>query len=143
LDAGVTSIRYLVFTLSILRWNWNIHVDFDRCTVDILVSISFAARKPPDASAAFDEKGYSQAQEVLKDLSVVVGAYRTPMIVEGHTGQVEPRAYWEELGQNRSTLIVQNLQMLGVPEGLCKPLGCPGGGAKVLVYADKAAAKTD
>lgn len=114
----------------------NIAVDFDQCTVDILVSIAFAARKPPDASAAFEEKGYAQAQEVLKDLSVVVRAYRTVMIVEGHTGQVEPRDYWEVLAYNRSALIVNELQNLGVPRGICKPVGCPGGGAKVLVYPD-------
>lgn len=107
--------------------------------MDILVSIAFAARKPPDTSAAFEEKGYHQAQDVLQDLSVVVGAYRTPMIVEGHTGQVEPRAYWEELAHNRAALIIQNLQSLGCPQGICKPLGCPGGGAKVLVYPNPSA----
>lgn len=115
----------------------NIHVDFDKCTVDILVSIAFAARKPPDTSAEFEQKGYAQAMDVLQDLSVVISAYRTPMIVEGHTGQVEPREYWEALAQNRSALIVQSLQKDGVPRGLCTPVGCPGGGAKVLVYPDK------
>jgi len=28
LDAGVTSMRFFVFTLSILHWNWNIRLDF-------------------------------------------------------------------------------------------------------------------
>lgn len=28
LDAGVTSVRFLVFTTSILRWNWNVRIDF-------------------------------------------------------------------------------------------------------------------
>mmetsp|Transcript_59367 Transcript_59367/g.173648 ORF Transcript_59367/g.173648 Transcript_59367/m.173648 type:complete len:711 (-) Transcript_59367:66-2198(-) len=27
-DAGVTSVRFFVFTLTILEWNWNLHVDF-------------------------------------------------------------------------------------------------------------------
>eukprot|EP00928_Gymnodinium_smaydae_P083626 TRINITY_DN66869_c0_g1_i1.p1 TRINITY_DN66869_c0_g1~~TRINITY_DN66869_c0_g1_i1.p1 ORF type:complete len:714 (+),score=72.97 TRINITY_DN66869_c0_g1_i1:111-2252(+) len=27
-DAGVSAVRFLVFTLTLLRWNWNIHVDF-------------------------------------------------------------------------------------------------------------------
>mmetsp|Transcript_54769 Transcript_54769/g.102666 ORF Transcript_54769/g.102666 Transcript_54769/m.102666 type:complete len:714 (-) Transcript_54769:166-2307(-) len=28
LDAAVTAVRFFVFTLSILRWNWNFHYDF-------------------------------------------------------------------------------------------------------------------
>lgn len=27
-DAAVTAVRFFVFTLSLLRWNWNLHVDF-------------------------------------------------------------------------------------------------------------------
>jgi len=28
LDAVVVTVRFMVFTLSILRWNWNVHIDF-------------------------------------------------------------------------------------------------------------------
>merc|ERR1719265_2440912 len=64
-----------------------IYIDFDKCTLDVLASINFAARKPPDASAAFEEKSIKAAMEVLNDLALVISSYMTTMIVCGKTGQ--------------------------------------------------------
>lgn len=119
----------------------NVEMLYDACSVRIDKEIAFENRKPPDASAAFVVSSQKVAEEVLKDLSIVLKAFLEPMIIEGHTGATDPPEYWQLLATNRAILIVKFLEMGGVPQGLCKPKGCPGGGAKVLVYPAQDAEK--
>eukprot|EP00746_Dinoflagellata_sp_MGD_P040929 gnl/MRDRNA2_/MRDRNA2_198838_c0_seq1.p1 gnl/MRDRNA2_/MRDRNA2_198838_c0~~gnl/MRDRNA2_/MRDRNA2_198838_c0_seq1.p1 ORF type:complete len:771 (+),score=139.65 gnl/MRDRNA2_/MRDRNA2_198838_c0_seq1:1-2313(+) len=116
-----------------------ISVDFDTCSVHVLIAIQFAARKPPDTSAELERSTQAQSEETIRDLAAVIKAYLEPMVIEGHTGQTTPLEYWKELADNRSNLIANLLERFDVPKKLCIPHGCPGGGALVLVYplADK------
>ena len=79
--------------------------------------------------------------EILKDLATVVTTYNEKMIVEGHTGRIEPKDYWQELADNRSKLIVKTLvKKENVDPDLLIPKGMPGGGAKVVLYPPLATA---
>lgn len=113
----------------------HVSVDFDACAVHVQVPIVFANRKPPDTSAALEQSKEDESMETINDLAEVLKAYGERMVIEGHTGQTSPPEYWGKLADNRSILVTDILEKrLGVPEGLCVPRGCPGGGAKVLVY---------
>jgi hypothetical protein len=112
----------------------HISIDYDNCAIGVETNIPFAARKQPDTSAEFAEGQEDLAFEVIADLSVVIKAFGVPLIVEGHTGQTEPAEYWGELAENRARVITDLLeQKLNVEKGLVTPMGCPGGGAKVVV----------
>jgi len=108
-----------------------ISIDFDNCSVEIKADIKFEARKPPDTTAAFEDR--AAAVEIIADLATVINAFETPMIIEGHTGQKEPADYWGKLAINRAALICRELCQLGVNPSLARARGCPGGGAKVLI----------
>jgi hypothetical protein len=112
----------------------HISIDYDNCSIGVETNVPFAPRKQPDTSAEFAQGQEDLAFEVIADLSIVIKAFGAPMIVEGHTGQTEPKDYWEELAKNRAQCITKLLEeQLQVPPGLAIPMGCPGGGAKVIV----------
>jgi hypothetical protein len=113
-----------------------VSIDFDNCLVGIAASIAFCARKPPNTSAEFESR--EAAMEIIADLAIVIMAFGTPVVIEGHTGQVDPVEYWGTLAANRASLICNELTRCGVPPGLVRAKGCPGGGAKVLILPDKA-----
>jgi len=119
----------------------NISVEYDLCTISVEKPIQFENRKPPDASAALEKNNQKESEETLWDLASVLKAYMEPMIIEGHTGKTSPREYWGQLADNRSNLIARYLEGAGVPQGICIPKGCPGGGAKVLVFPASKAPK--
>eukprot|EP00746_Dinoflagellata_sp_MGD_P018301 gnl/MRDRNA2_/MRDRNA2_142434_c0_seq1.p1 gnl/MRDRNA2_/MRDRNA2_142434_c0~~gnl/MRDRNA2_/MRDRNA2_142434_c0_seq1.p1 ORF type:complete len:1018 (+),score=152.87 gnl/MRDRNA2_/MRDRNA2_142434_c0_seq1:87-3140(+) len=112
-----------------------VSIDFDNCLVGIAASIAFCARKPPDASAEFESR--EAALEIIVDLATVIMAFGTPVVIEGHTGQVDPPEYWGSLAANRASLICNELKRCGVRADLIRAKGCPGGGAKVLILPDK------
>lgn len=112
-----------------------VSIDFDNCLVGIEASIAFCARKPPDASAEFESR--EAAMEIIQDLATVIMAFGTAVVIEGHTGQTEPAEYWGALATNRASLICNQLTRCGVQRNLVQPKGCPGGGAKVLVFPVK------
>lgn len=112
----------------------NIKVDYDNCAVLIQKTIPFCNRKPPDTSAEIQPDALADTNEVLTDLAVVLRAFMEPMVIEGHTGGETPPEYWTELATNRAKYIVDFLVKQGVRKDLVIAKGCPGGGAKVLVY---------
>lgn len=81
--------------------------------VSIDAEIKFASRKPPDTSAEYDDGSQEQAVAIVGDLAVVVGAFETKMIIEGHTGSTDPPDYWQALAENRANLIVDTLVRRG------------------------------
>jgi hypothetical protein len=109
-----------------------VSIDFDNCSVGIEASIAFCARKPPDTSAEFECR--EAAVEIIADLATVIKAFGTAVVIEGHTGQVEPAEYWGALATNRASLICNELKRCGVQSDLVQAKGCPGGGAKVLIH---------
>lgn len=112
----------------------HVTIDFDTREVAVATNIPFAARKPPDSSAEFKPGEEEVANSVIADLAVVIRTFEVPMVIEGHTGETEPEDFWRPLSQNRANLIVELMEsQLGVRPGLAIPLGCPGGGAKVVV----------
>mmetsp|Transcript_76795 Transcript_76795/g.205143 ORF Transcript_76795/g.205143 Transcript_76795/m.205143 type:complete len:317 (+) Transcript_76795:2352-3302(+) len=111
----------------------NIFVNRDDCSVQILRPLPFENRKPPDTSAKLEPGVMKEALLIISNLAKVIKEYMVPMYIEGHTGATEPQAFWEELAQNRSQLLVDMLEEQGVPPGLAIARGVPGGGAKVLV----------
>ena len=109
-----------------------IEIDFDKNRIEIKKPIAFTKRRPPDSSAAFDEKKVDEAEDTIADLAAVISNYMERMVVEGHTGGVsDPISYWEELANNRAQLIVETLVKQGVRKNLLEARGEPGGGAKV------------
>eukprot|EP00397_Hematodinium_sp_SG-2012_P007332 GEMP01007376.1.p1 GENE.GEMP01007376.1~~GEMP01007376.1.p1 ORF type:complete len:935 (+),score=173.58 GEMP01007376.1:33-2837(+) len=112
----------------------NLTIDFENCEVLIEKEIKFETRKPPDASAALDSAEKRKSLIIIDDLAGVIGAFMDKMVIEGHTGSVDPPEYWQELADNRSMLICNLLEERNVPSWLVIPRGRPGGGAKVLVY---------
>jgi hypothetical protein len=115
----------------------SVTVEYDSCEIVIEKEIPFEARKPPDTSAEFVAGTEEAVREIIEDLAVVVKAFRSPMVVEGHTGATDPADYWGELAQNRANKIVDILYEFGCAPDKVKPLGCPGGGAKVIVRPAK------
>lgn len=109
----------------------SVSINFDRNEIAIEKTIPFASRKPPDASAEFED--LRVADEILTDLAIVLRTFDQKMIVEGHTGSTDPPEYWQLLAMNRAVLICQKLAQKGVKPRLLVAMGCPGGGAKVVV----------
>jgi hypothetical protein len=112
----------------------SVSVDESTRAVSILKPLEFATRKPPDTSAELEYSRHAEAISTLKDVAIVLKEYMEKMIVEGHTGATEPADYWNTLAQNRANLICSILVENGVRKDLLEPVGCAGGGAKVLIY---------
>lgn len=114
----------------------NVGVDFDKCEIKIEKEIPFASRKPPEEPTAEypDAKAEATAKNILSDLAVVLNAFAQAVAVEGHTGATDPEDYWKALATNRANRICSFLSgEKGVNPGLARPVGAPGGGAKVIV----------
>merc|ERR1711865_738081 len=86
-----------------------ISINADICGVDILGVIKFENRAPPDTSADFEQSSKREALSIISDLSQVVAAFETAMVVEGHTGATTPEDYWQALAENRALLIVKHM----------------------------------
>eukprot|EP00746_Dinoflagellata_sp_MGD_P168078 gnl/MRDRNA2_/MRDRNA2_99227_c0_seq1.p1 gnl/MRDRNA2_/MRDRNA2_99227_c0~~gnl/MRDRNA2_/MRDRNA2_99227_c0_seq1.p1 ORF type:complete len:737 (+),score=132.27 gnl/MRDRNA2_/MRDRNA2_99227_c0_seq1:97-2307(+) len=117
----------------------NVSIDYDKCQVNIDKDIPFENRKEPDTSAEFKKGDEEKAERIVQDLSCVVSTLKVSMVLEGHTGATEPWQYWQELAKNRAILINDTMVRFGVPDCLGIPVGCPGGGAKVIVRPAKPA----
>jgi hypothetical protein len=111
-------------------------VDYHNCSIEILMDIPFEPRKEPDTSAEFVEDQKEKVEEMVLDLSTVVHAFDSPMVVEGCTGGTGSQ-YWSELAQNRANKIVSMMLTHGCELSKVFPLGTPGGGAKVKVRPKK------
>lgn len=115
----------------------NVSIDYNKCQVNIDKDIPFENRKEPDTSAEFKKGDEEKAERIVQDLSIVVATLKVSMVLEGHTGATEPWNYWQALAKNRAILINDTMVRFGVPDCLGIPVGCPGGGAKVIVRPAK------
>jgi hypothetical protein len=113
----------------------NVDVDFDMCEIKIEKEIPFEPRKEPDTSAEFIAGTQEMVEDIIDDLSTVVRAFKCPMFVEGRTGgtDADGKFYWRDLAQNRANKITSIMYKFGCSPAQVKPLGNPGGGAKVVV----------
>eukprot|EP00397_Hematodinium_sp_SG-2012_P007818 GEMP01007868.1.p1 GENE.GEMP01007868.1~~GEMP01007868.1.p1 ORF type:complete len:673 (+),score=140.86 GEMP01007868.1:938-2956(+) len=112
----------------------NVSIDFDKNSLLTESDIEFEPRKPPDASAKFDAAGKERGIAILQDTAIVLNLFREEMLIEVHTGSVEPVEFYQKHATNRARLIVSTLADLGVRRTLMKAVGKPGGGSHVAIF---------
>lgn len=115
--------------------NGNVDINFRTKEINLVGSIAFESRAPPDSSATYDPEQESLARAILDDVATVMKAYKIHFIVEGQCGGGNPPEFWQELADNRALLICEGLESRGVSRDLLHPRGNPSGTPKVVIIA--------
>jgi len=102
------------------------HVQVNHSTghVTILRPIRFEPRTLKDKpTAVFRDTDVAEA--ICKDLAELSNIFNCPMTIEGHTKGGESQ-YWQDLADNRATIVTQLMVEFGANPDLLRAIGKPG-----------------
>lgn len=102
----------------------NINVNHVTGHVTLLKPLRFEPRTTKDRpTAVFVD--IDQAEAICKDLAELSNIFNCPMTIEGHTKGGETQ-YWQNLADNRATIVTQLMIDFGANPDLLRAVGRPG-----------------